>query len=88
MHCLVGWVYLPFPLSMSQIFLYPPPTTHTYTHTQMIPIESFECQSMTGNFVPIVPGGSNIKLTYQNRKEYVEKALNFRLHELDHQVHT
>ena len=43
---------------------------------------------MTGNFVPIVPGGSNIKLTYQNRKEYIEKALNFRLHELDHQVHT
>ena len=62
--------------------------THTHTHKQMIPIESFECQSMTGNFVPIVPGGSNIKLTYQNRKEYVEKALNFRLHELDHQVHT
>ena len=54
----------------------------------MIPIESFECQSMTGNFVPIVPGGSNIKLTYQNRKEYVEKAMNFRLHKLDHQVHT
>ena len=61
---------------------------HAHTHKQMIPIESFECQSMTGNFVPIVPGGSNIKLTYQNRKEYVEKALNFRLHELDHQVHT
>ena len=52
----------------------------------MIPIESFECQSMSGEFVPIVPGGSNIKLTYQNRKEFVEKALEFRLHELDQQV--
>ena len=52
----------------------------------MIPIELFEAQSITGNFVPIVPGGSGIKLTYQNRKEYVEKALQFRLHELDIQV--
>ena len=52
----------------------------------MIPIESFECQSMNGEFVPIVPGGSNIKRTYQNRKEFVEKALHFRLHELDQQV--
>jgi len=60
--------------------------TRSPTHIQMIPIESFECQSMNGEFVPIVPGGSNIKLTYQNRKEYVEKALHFRLHELDQQV--
>ena len=52
----------------------------------MIPIESFEVQSMTGKFVPIVPGGSNIRLTYHNRKEFVEKALHFRLHELEQQV--
>ena len=52
----------------------------------MIPIEKFEAQSMNGNFVPIVPGGGNIHLTYQNRKEYVDKALQFRLHELDQQV--
>ena len=52
----------------------------------MIPIEKFEAQSMNGNFVPIVPGGGNIHLTYHNRKEYVEKALQFRLHELDQQV--
>ena len=55
---------------------------------QMIPIEKFEAQSMTGNFVPIVPGGGNVSLTYQNRKDYVEKALKFRLHELDQQVVT
>ena len=51
---------------------------------QMIPIESFEVQSMTGKFVPVVPGGGNIRLTYHNRKEFVEKALHFRLHELEH----
>ena len=52
----------------------------------MIPIESFEAQSMNGRFVPIIPGGGNMKLTFHNRKEYVEKALKFRLHELDQQV--
>ena len=69
---------------------------HTHTHTpntipcwsllQMIPIESFEAQSMNGRFVPIIPGGSNTKLTFHNRKDYVEKSLKFRLHELDQQV--
>lgn len=54
--------------------------------SQMIPIESFEAQSMNGKFVPIIPGGSNVKLTFHNRRDYVEKALRFRLHELDHQV--
>ncbi len=54
----------------------------------MIPIESFEAQSMSGKFVPIVPGGGNISLTFQNRKEYVEKGFHFRLHELDKQVGT
>ena len=53
----------------------------------MIPIESFEAQSMNGRFVPIIPGGSNTKLTFHNRKDYVEKSLRFRLHELDQQVH-
>ena len=52
----------------------------------MIPIESFEAQNMSGMFVSIVPGGGNIKLTFQNRKDYVEKSLQFRLHELDKQV--
>jgi hypothetical protein len=53
---------------------------------QMIPIESFEAMSMSGVFVPIVSGGTNMKLTFQNRRDYVEKALQFRLHELDQQV--
>ena len=36
--------------------------------------------------MPIVPGGRNIPLTYSNRKEYVEKAVYYRLHEFDKQV--
>lgn len=52
----------------------------------MIPIEVFEAQSMSGKVVSIVSGGHNKKLTFQNRKDYVDKALNFRLHELDRQV--
>ena len=52
----------------------------------MIPIDNFEAQSMTGKFVAIFPGAKNIRLTYHNRKEYVEKALLFRLRELDKQV--
>ena len=43
-------------------------------------------QNMNGQFVPIIPGGGNTKLTFQNRKEYVEKVLCFRLHELDQHV--
>ena len=52
----------------------------------MIPLDDFEAQSMTGKFVPIFPGANNVRLTYHNRKEYVEKALLFRLKELDKQV--
>ena len=55
---------------------------------QVIPLDPFEALSITGKFVPIVPGGSHIRLTYTNRKEYCEKALQFRLHELDVQVTT
>ena len=54
----------------------------------MIPIETFEVRSMSGHVVPIGPEGHNIKLMFQNRKEYVDKALYFRLHELDTQVDT
>jgi len=54
----------------------------------MIPIEAFEARSMSGRIVPIVPGGDNIKLMFHNRKEYVDKALHFRLHEMDGQVTT
>ena len=52
----------------------------------MIPIDVFEARSMSGRIVPIAPEGHNMKLTFQNRKEYVERALHFRLHEMDSQV--
>ena len=52
----------------------------------MIPLYSFVGQSSTGKYVPIVPGGRSIPLTYHNRKEYVDEAINFRLHEINSQV--
>ena len=52
----------------------------------MIPLEFFEGQSADGTFVPVVPGGSSIPLTFSNRKEYVERAAEFRLREMDRQV--
>lgn len=52
----------------------------------MIPLDSFVAQSADGRVVPIIPGGSSIPLTFGNRKEYVERAIEYRLHELDQQV--
>nr|XP_015798394.2 probable E3 ubiquitin-protein ligase HERC1 isoform X1 [Nothobranchius furzeri] len=54
----------------------------------MIPLDSFMAHSADGRLVPVVPGGLNISLTFANRTEYVEKALNYRLHEMDAQVDT
>ncbi|XP_055489136.1 LOW QUALITY PROTEIN: probable E3 ubiquitin-protein ligase HERC1 [Leucoraja erinacea] len=53
---------------------------------EMIPLDSFVAQSADGRVVPIIPGGSSIPLTFGNRKEYVERAIEYRLHELDQQV--
>lgn len=52
----------------------------------MIPLDSFMAHSADGRLVPVVPGGQNISLTFTNRTEYVEKALDYRLHEMDSQV--
>lgn len=53
---------------------------------QMIPLDSFMAHSADGRLVPVVPGGQNVSLTFTNRTEYVEKALDYRLHEMDSQV--
>ncbi|XP_030044055.1 putative E3 ubiquitin-protein ligase HERC1 [Microcaecilia unicolor] len=53
---------------------------------EMIPIDSFVGQSADGKMVPIIPGGNSIPLTFSNRKEYVERAIEYRLHEMDRQV--
>ncbi|XP_053720543.1 probable E3 ubiquitin-protein ligase HERC1 isoform X1 [Synchiropus splendidus] len=53
---------------------------------EMIPLDSFVGQSADGKMVPIIPGGNSIPLTFSNRKEYVERAVEFRLHEIDRQV--
>ncbi|CAH1255597.1 HERC1 [Branchiostoma lanceolatum] len=56
------------------------------TFHEVIPLDCFEGQSVDGRFVPIIPGGRSIPLTFHNRKEYVERALQYRLHEIDRQV--
>ncbi|XP_037835872.1 probable E3 ubiquitin-protein ligase HERC1 isoform X2 [Kryptolebias marmoratus] len=53
---------------------------------EMIPLDSFIGQSADGKMVPIIPGGNSIPLTFSNRKEYVERAIEYRLHEIDRQV--
>ncbi|KAM8827696.1 putative E3 ubiquitin-protein ligase HERC1 isoform 4-T4 [Spinachia spinachia] len=52
----------------------------------MIPLDSFMAHSANGRLVPVVPGGQNVSLTFGNRTEYVERALDYRLHEMDSQV--
>ncbi|KAL6096756.1 uncharacterized protein ACO6RY_06004 [Pungitius sinensis] len=52
----------------------------------MIPLDSFMAHSANGRLVPVVPGGQNMSLTFGNRTEYVERALDYRLHEMDSQV--
>ncbi|XP_069046831.1 probable E3 ubiquitin-protein ligase HERC1 isoform X3 [Lepisosteus oculatus] len=52
----------------------------------MIPLDSFVGQSADGKMVPIIPGGNSIPLTFSNRKEYVDRAIEYRLHEMDRQV--
>ncbi|XP_029941533.1 probable E3 ubiquitin-protein ligase HERC1 [Salarias fasciatus] len=52
----------------------------------MIPLDSFTAHSADGRLVPVIPGGQNISLTFTNRTEYVERALDYRLHEMDSQV--
>ncbi|XP_026209986.1 probable E3 ubiquitin-protein ligase HERC1 isoform X6 [Anabas testudineus] len=52
----------------------------------MIPLDSFMAHSADGRLVPVIPGGQNISLTFANRTEYVERALDYRLHEMDSQV--
>ncbi|XP_061887279.1 probable E3 ubiquitin-protein ligase HERC1 isoform X3 [Entelurus aequoreus] len=52
----------------------------------MIPLDSFVAHSADGRLVPVIPGGQNISLNFSNRTEYVERALEYRLHEMDSQV--
>ncbi|TSK72182.1 putative E3 ubiquitin-protein ligase HERC1 [Bagarius yarrelli] len=54
--------------------------------TVMIPLGSFMAHSANGKLVPVVPGGHNLPLTFSNRAEYVERALEYRLQEMDRQV--
>ncbi|CAH0559022.1 unnamed protein product [Brassicogethes aeneus] len=53
---------------------------------EVIPIEFFEGTSSTGKNVPLVHGGHSIPLTFENRAQYFEQAIRFRLQEFDIQV--
>lgn len=53
---------------------------------EVIPLECYEGTSSTGRVVPIVPGGRAIPLTWNSRMDYVEKAIQFRIKEMDLQV--
>ncbi|KAJ8960520.1 hypothetical protein NQ318_013805 [Aromia moschata] len=59
--------------------------TEEYFH-DVIPLESFEGTSCTGKVVPIVHGGRNVPLTFDNRAQYYEQAIKFRMQEFDTQV--
>ncbi|XP_042891775.1 probable E3 ubiquitin-protein ligase HERC1 isoform X3 [Penaeus japonicus] len=56
------------------------------TFHDVIPLESFECTSMTGARVAVVPGGRAVPLTFTNRQEYVNRTIYYRLHQMDRQV--
>jgi len=53
---------------------------------QIIPLETFKAQSWDGSFVAATAGGDGIPLTFANRHLYADRALEFRLHEMDRQV--
>ncbi|XP_026052426.1 probable E3 ubiquitin-protein ligase HERC1 isoform X3 [Carassius auratus] len=54
--------------------------------TVMIPLDSFVAHSADGTLVPVIPGGHYVPLTFSSRNDYVERALHYRLHEMDRQV--
>nr|XP_053648637.1 probable E3 ubiquitin-protein ligase HERC1 isoform X4 [Cherax quadricarinatus] len=56
------------------------------TFHDVIPLESFECMSMTGVRVAVVPGGRAVPLTFTNRQEYVNRTIYYRLHQMDRQI--
>ncbi|XP_019763936.2 probable E3 ubiquitin-protein ligase HERC1 isoform X1 [Dendroctonus ponderosae] len=53
---------------------------------EAIPQETFEGYSCTGKLVPVTHGGKNLPLTFENRAQYYEQVIRFRLQEFDLQV--
>ena len=56
------------------------------TFSEVIPIERFQIQNSYGAVQSIVPGGEEIKLTFNNRKVFAACALNFRMEEGNEQI--
>lgn len=55
------------------------------TFTNLIDL-TFTATSADGREVELIPGGKDMKVTWQNRKEFVRLLESFRLHEFDVQV--
>lgn len=53
---------------------------------EFIPLDCFEGQSADGSLVPVIPGGGTLQLNFNNRREYVEAVLNYRLQEMNRQA--
>ncbi|XP_062621584.1 probable E3 ubiquitin-protein ligase HERC1 [Saccostrea cucullata] len=53
---------------------------------EFIPLDCFEGQSADGRLVPVIPGGGALQLNFNNRREYVEAVLNYRLQEMNRQA--
>ncbi|KAF0297934.1 putative E3 ubiquitin-protein ligase HERC1 [Amphibalanus amphitrite] len=56
------------------------------TLNEVLPVETFEAPSCTGRLVPVVAGGRTLRVTAATRREYVRRAVLYRLHEMDLQV--
>ena len=54
--------------------------------SSIIPLDTWEVQSAAGQFVPVVPGGRQLQLDFDNRKRYVDAALSTRLNEMERQI--
>ena len=52
----------------------------------IIPLESWEVQSSSGDFVPVIPGGRQVSLKFSNRQNYVKAALRTRKEECMRQI--
>ena len=46
-------------------------------------LPTFTISNSNGDIIEVIENGSNIHITYENRLYYVNKAIEFRLHEFD-----
>jgi E3 ubiquitin-protein ligase HERC1 len=47
---------------------------------------NFEVQNSAGKMIPLLPGGSSIHVTFENRREFIQRAQKFRIREFSTQI--